>query len=338
LYNSRSGNNNIAIGNDAGSANTTGSNNIAIGNNADFNTGTLTNAIAIGNSALSTASNSMVLGSINGVNGATADTKVGIGVNAPSEKLEIGNGRLRFKGNVSGGNAHGITWTNNAGTTDRAFLGMETDDLFGIYNYGFGTWNVRVHNTSGEMGINKQPGTTAGESRLQIKQTGSTGALRAIGIETAINTNRWDIWVDNNAGPDFNFNYNGAIKGYIQNATGNYIVSSDRRLKKDIQPLAPALQNLLQLPVYTFRYNSNSASDPVSIGFMAQDVQKFYPNATPVKTGEKGEDRLGLNYQAITALSVKAIQEQQQLIQKQNQQIENLQIQIDELKKLVKKD
>jgi hypothetical protein len=188
------------------------------------------------------------------------------------------------------------------------------------------------------MGINKQPGTTGGESRLQIKQTNVSGAFNAIGIETAINTNRWDIWVDNNAGPDFNFNYNGTIRGYIQNATGNYIVSSDRRLKKDIQPAAPALANLLQMPVYTFRYNSNTEAAPLSIGFMAQDVQKFYPNATPVKTDEKGEEKLGLNYQAMTALSIKAIQEQQQIIEDQNKKIDNLQTQIDELKKLIKKD
>ena len=48
---------------------------------------------------------------------------------------------------------------------------------------------------------------------------------------------------------------------------------------------------------------------------MAQDVQQFYPNATPAKQNEKGEVRLGLNYQVMTALSIKAIQEQQQQIQ-----------------------
>jgi hypothetical protein len=37
-------------------------------------------------------SNSLVLGSINGVGGATSDTNVGIGTNAPRHKLEVKNG------------------------------------------------------------------------------------------------------------------------------------------------------------------------------------------------------------------------------------------------------
>ena len=315
LYNT-SGFFNVAIGGSAGYNNTSGFYNSFLGYSTGSSGTTLSNTTTVGAFAYATAANSMVLGGINGTNGATADTKVGIGVTAPSEKLEIGNGRLRFKGFPGAGSAHGITWTNNAGTTDRAFMGMETDDLFGIFNFGLGSWNVRVHNTSGEVGIFKQPGITNGESRLQVKQSaGASAAQRGISIETAINTNRWDMWVDNNAAPDYNFNYNGVIRGYIQNATGNYVVVSDKRLKKEISLLPPALQQLLQLPVYQFKYLDNNTTDPYSIGFMAQDVQQFYPNATPAKQNEKGEVRLGLNYQVMTALSIKAIQEQQQQIQ-----------------------
>jgi hypothetical protein len=69
--------------------NTTGIINSAFGYLANVSTGNLTNATAIGANAMVGASNSMVLGSINGVNGATTDVNVGIGTTTPSTKLHI---------------------------------------------------------------------------------------------------------------------------------------------------------------------------------------------------------------------------------------------------------
>jgi hypothetical protein len=49
---------------------------------------------AIGANALVTNSNSLVLGSINGVNLATADTNVGIGTTAPEQRLHINGNEI----------------------------------------------------------------------------------------------------------------------------------------------------------------------------------------------------------------------------------------------------
>src|SRR5271156_388008 len=54
--------------------------------------GTLTNATALGANAEVDASNSLVLGSINGVNGQTATVKVGIGTTTPSNVFTIASG------------------------------------------------------------------------------------------------------------------------------------------------------------------------------------------------------------------------------------------------------
>lgn len=99
------GNDNIGIGRRALFSNTNGSRNLAVGfqallnhnngsNNAGFGNNTaiansLTNATAIGANASATTSNSLVLGSINGVNGATASANVGIGTTAPNAALEV---------------------------------------------------------------------------------------------------------------------------------------------------------------------------------------------------------------------------------------------------------
>ena len=54
----------------------------------------LTNTTAIGANAQVSQSNSLVLGGINGANGATADTLVGIGTTAPKAKLDITGGNI----------------------------------------------------------------------------------------------------------------------------------------------------------------------------------------------------------------------------------------------------
>lgn len=51
--------------------------------------GNLTNATAIGYQAAVSSNNALVLGAINGTNGATASTNVGIGLTAPTAPLEI---------------------------------------------------------------------------------------------------------------------------------------------------------------------------------------------------------------------------------------------------------
>ena len=94
LYSSTTGGNNTASGWEALYSNTTGSNNTALGHLADVSSGNLTNAIAIGSNAMVGASNSMVLGSINGVNSAGADVKVGIGTTTPQQKFNVENGNI----------------------------------------------------------------------------------------------------------------------------------------------------------------------------------------------------------------------------------------------------
>jgi hypothetical protein len=124
LPNNTSGGSNIAVGTQALPSNSSGNFNVAIGSNAlfkistgSYNTGlghmagmdaggSLTNATAIGAFSDVTASNSLVLGSINGVNSATADTNVGIGLTAPTARLHIGNSNttgLRVEGPSSSG-------------------------------------------------------------------------------------------------------------------------------------------------------------------------------------------------------------------------------------------
>jgi hypothetical protein len=82
LHSNGNGNYNSALGYKAGT---------------DIASSDLTNTTAIGALADVTQSNSMVLGAINGVNGSTVDTNVGIGTTAPAFKLHVGLGNNGFR-------------------------------------------------------------------------------------------------------------------------------------------------------------------------------------------------------------------------------------------------
>jgi hypothetical protein len=102
---------NAFFGGSAGFANQTGSYNTFVGERSaqnlvsgDYNASLgahvqitpngLTNATAVGARAAVAQSNSLVLGAIAGVNGAPADTRVGIGTTMPKAKLEVGGGDI----------------------------------------------------------------------------------------------------------------------------------------------------------------------------------------------------------------------------------------------------
>jgi hypothetical protein len=91
-YNNSSGFSNAFFGSSAGAINQTGFYNTALGAFATEGSGDLTNATSIGAFSYVTQSNSLVLGSVNGINSATADTSVGIGTTSPAAPLHVVRG------------------------------------------------------------------------------------------------------------------------------------------------------------------------------------------------------------------------------------------------------
>ncbi len=90
-YNSNgnaSANYNTAVGHYAGYSSSLGTKNTFLGDSSAA-ASSLTNAMAIGANSYVSASNSLVLGSVSGVNGATSDIKVGIGTTTPAYPLDV---------------------------------------------------------------------------------------------------------------------------------------------------------------------------------------------------------------------------------------------------------
>jgi endosialidase-like protein len=129
-FKTRNGLENVFVGYNAGYTNDSGSGNTVVGANADMQAINLTNATAIGSRAFVTQSNSLVLGSISGVNGGT-NTNVGIGTTAPAAKLHIAanSGRILIgdpSGCVSGRTGLGFASTLTCANYSLAGNGTDT--------------------------------------------------------------------------------------------------------------------------------------------------------------------------------------------------------------------
>lgn len=104
-YSNTTGLANSFFGKDAGFNNTIGSNNSFFGANARAVSDTVTNSTAIGANARADASNTLILGSVAGMNGATSGVNVGIGTASPLDKLHV-VGNVRVAGGIyASGNA-----------------------------------------------------------------------------------------------------------------------------------------------------------------------------------------------------------------------------------------
>lgn len=123
--------------------------------------------------------------------------------------------------------------------------------------------------------------------------------------------------------PKFNYSYIGMgldqpkhplhlVSGAYCDSDGEWTNASDRRLKENITPISYGLKDVLALtPV---QYNMKSTGNS-QIGFIAQDVKELIPELISGTEGDvdKGET-LGMSYGNLTSVLVKAIQEQQEMI------------------------
>ena len=93
------------------------------------------------------------------------------------------------------------------------------------------------------------------------------------------------------------------------------------------------LDKLLLLQAKTYQYIAAIDADRTSYGFLAQEVEKLFPDF--VFSSEDGIK--GIAYHNFSVIAIKAIQEQQQLIDQQKQKIDQQQIQIDDILKQLRK-
>jgi hypothetical protein len=265
--------------------------------------------------------------------------------NGASEKMRITSG-----GDVCIGNTSGLISAANRGNLT---INGATDSIlaFGIG----GSYSGYVYSSSSSLELDARGSrfiqfNTNSEIRMRILSTGDV----CIGNNTnpyAI-TNRGSIFLNGASSVLYGLGVGGTSKGYIYHegtnlyiensvsggnlymvsggSNGVYLASggtswtsnSDERLKNINSIIDNALGKLMSLRAVNFSWKSDSSNKEV-LGLIAQDVEKVFPQvidrtklaSNPNKKQTDDTEYLGVRYQDLVPVLIKAIQEQQTQIE-----------------------
>jgi hypothetical protein len=241
-------------------------------------------------------SGSLVLQTNSGTTALTIDTSqnVGIGVTNPGNKLSLPNNAfVSFR---------------NTSAAETGYIGMTTGNLMSFSDkfYTDSDGNVLVGVTS--------PGSYAAGSAI-----GTTGYISRSGTGGSFSNNRFNIF------------WNGsAARLWIDTVDqGSIAISSDYRIKKDIQSQTlTAIDRINEIRPVTYTYADNEvlnwkADGVAREGFIAHELAEVIPSAVD---GEKdAENQIqSLKLDALCSVMVKAIQEQQTIINDLKARVEAL--------------
>ena len=281
---------------------------------------------AIGGFTEASGSTSTAMGNNTTASGNNA-TAMGLFTNAESY-VSTAIGRF----NIGGGNSS--SW-------------VLTDRLFEI---GIGANNVSRNNAitvlkSGFVGIGEnQPehrldiehnSTLSGSVQLSLKETHSDFARLNFS-----NTNRpGDFWtiagLIGTTTADDRLNFFNSDIGDVMSLQGNgdvlvngsVVHSSDRRLKSNIEDMSYGLKEVMNLNPKVYNWKAKPDQKAKSLGLIAQEVREVINEVVHENTDE--EKTLSISYTELIPVLIKAIQEQQKIIDTQHIKITGLSAEIE---------
>jgi hypothetical protein len=152
----------------------------------------------------------------------------------------------------------------------------------------------------------------------------STGGIHV--VNTAAPAQTWRLYTSSSTG-DLRFHSDdngGSATAWINDVTGAYSSISDRRFKKNLEPIKSVLGDIMASEPMRYHYKLQDNTEEKSLGFIAQEVKEIFPELV-----SEEEDRYGVNYDGFGVLAIKAIQElntkveDQALIIKEQQRLLN---------------
>ena len=223
---------------------------------------------------------------------------VGIGTASPSTKLHVSGGTSTVSGTngifgIANGNTSGgmKLYAFTAAGTANGYLAFEG------YSSEYGRFD-----SSGNLMV----GTTTSVSRITMKQSSDVSHSGGINFVRSGNSNYagFVVATDDN----LYLGFNATSKGVFNSGTGAYTTISDRALKENISEIPYGLSSVLALNPVQYNMIGNEANQ---LGFIAQEAKEVISESVSEMMG----GYLGMDKSSIIPVLVKAIQEQQALIQ-----------------------
>jgi hypothetical protein len=210
----------------------------------------------------------------------TSSNRVGIGTGSPADKFCVSNN-----------NAEGIEFGFNSGS---------------VYMFGYNrTTSAYIPITMQQSGGNVLIGTTTDTGyKLQVQGDFQIRGSGAISLIQARDLNGYYGFYSTTYASGFYLFSSAGIIGTFANGTGIYTPSSDINRKKDFELSTIGLDAILNLKPTMYRMIEENENINKHLGFIAQEVKDYIPQAFI-----NNDDFIGLDYQAITSTIVKAIQE-----------------------------
>jgi N-acetylneuraminic acid mutarotase len=218
----------------------------------------------------------------------------------------INGATLRYQ--TSGSDADHVFFSGINATSSKELMRIK-----GNGNIGIGVDDAQFKlDVNGRVRIRATPGLSAGTWLNNDANTSSNAfvGMRSdteVGIYGQTGTPNWRFYVNTSTG-------NATLQGVLTQ-------NSDARLKKDIQPLQSALENIETISGYQYHWKEEGRDSAQQIGLLAQEVQKMYPQL--VKEDSNGT--LSVNYSGMVPVLLEAIKEQQKQIDEMKKAIQLLQ-------------
>jgi len=259
---------------------------------------------------------------------------VGINTETPGARLTVKNGGETIR--VEGGDPM-ISLAQSASGMN-GFLQHRTGNLVlgtkDSSNIVLATSNkaVTVSGSSGNVVIGEG---SIGAEKLKVVHNN-----RGFMLQNAAGSN-WEFFVGDATGELELYSGQASLSGVPVGVFANNGVytASDRRLKKEVAVIPSVLQQLNQLQPVQYRYNYQTSADPMSIGFIAQDVQALFPEmVTRASTRDAAGSALLVNYAGMSVLAIKAIQEQQQQLDQLKTENAQLKARLEAIEQYLKKN
>lgn len=245
--------------------------------------------------------NSMCVGNNSGACNSTGGVVIGLAntsasVNIPSS----GNIIFNNGGNVGIGKTNPTSKLDVVATGNTRAVNATSNDTNGtaVYGTALGTYGVGVYGQGNDDGV--------------------VGLGNVIGVAgVCVNAGCTGVYGQSADGYAGSFSGKGRFTSSVE-AT-SFIYSSDRSLKKNIKTLDNSLGRILQLRGVSFDWKKD---DKASIGLIAQEVEKVYPDL--VSTNDEGAK--SVQYGNLVAPLIEAIKEQQKKIDQLETRITILEI------------